>query len=289
MTPISRLETVHELQNIADWEMTSRMANVRKAINDQFVVDPQLINIYDMQNPKPGKLIRLRRQAWGRGVKDAVMQLGVVDVTQNNLADISFVTNIIRETVGSLDSISGIRRKTSERVSATEASQTSRGALSRLEKAAKIASLQAHYDIAWQMAYNTRQLMTDDIYAKIIGDWGTVLASDFGYDESKGRGRISVSPKNLDIDFDVIPHDGSIPNGGDSQMWIQLAQIIFSNPMLAQQFDVVRIFKFGARMAGAKNLDDFITKAPVQQNMQVMPDEQVAAQVQQGNLVPAQM
>jgi hypothetical protein len=285
ITPISRLETVYELQKTIDWLFRSHIANVRKSINDMLVVDPQLVNIFDLKNPKPGKLIRLRRQAWGRGVKDAVMQLGVADVTKGHIQDASYITQIIRETTGAVDSISGIRRHTSERVSAAEATQTSRGALSRLEKAAKIASIQAHYDIAWQMAFNTRQLMESETYAKIIGDWGTVLANDFGMPGV--RGRIAVSPSSLDIDFDVIPHDGTIPHSGDPQMWIQLFQVIANNPLLAQELDLVRIFKYGARMAGAKNLDDFVRKGQgVQQNISVVPDEQVMQQVQAGNLQP---
>ena len=37
------------------------------------VVDPYLVNINDLKDPQPGKLIRLRRPAWGRGV-DKVVQ-----------------------------------------------------------------------------------------------------------------------------------------------------------------------------------------------------------------------
>jgi hypothetical protein len=280
ITPISRLETVYELQKTMDWLFKSHIANVRKAINDMLVVDPQLVNIFDLERPKPGKLIRLRRQAWGRGVKDAVMQLGVADVTRGHIADTGYITQIIRETTGAQDAVSGIRRHTSERVSAAEAQQTARGALSRLEKSARIAGMQAHQDIAYQMAFNTQQLMSDETFAKIIGEWGSVLAKDFGKDVSTGR--IPVSPKDIDIRFDVVPHDGSIPHSGDPNMWIQLFQVIAGNPLLAQQIDLVRVFKYGARMAGAKNLDDFIMKG----NVQVMPDEQVAQQVQQGNLTP---
>lgn len=286
-TPISRLETVYELQKTIDWELRSRVANVRKVMNNMLVVDPQMINIWDLSHPKPGGFIRTRRQAWGRGVKDAVMQLGVSDVTTGHVADIGFLTQIIRETTGSQDAISGIRRHTSERVSAAEAMQTAKGALSRLEKAARIASMQAHQDIAWQMASNTRQLMDEEVYAKIAGTWASTLAADLGVTLPTDRGRVKVSPKDIDIDFDVVPHDGSIPNSGDPQMWIQLYQTIAANPLLAQQLDMVRIFKFGAKLAGAKNLDDFVKKGGAPQ-VETMPDQQVLDQADQGNLVPVQ-
>ena len=65
-------------------------------------------------------------------------------------------------------------------------------------------------------------------------------------------------------------------------MWSQVLQIVGANPLLAQQFDVVRIFEHFASLAGAKNISDF-TK-PMQ--AQVMPDEQVAQMAQAGNVVP---
>jgi len=285
VTPISRLETVYPLQGALDWMFQSHMTNVRKAINDMFVVDPQLVNIHDVANPGPGKIIRTRRQAWGRGVKDAVMQLAVSDVTGGHMQDTGYITQLIRETVGSQDAVSGIRRRTSERVSAAEAIATTRGAMSRLEKSAKITSIQAHQDIAYQMAWNTRQLMTEDEYAKILGDWVEVLAEDFGIDTSIGKGRVAVSPKDLNIDFDVMPHDGTIPGGGDPETWIRIFQIAATNEQLSNELDMVRLFKHGARMAGAKNLNDFVRRGG-NINAQVMPDRQVESEVQAGNLVP---
>ncbi|MCK9577001.1 MAG: hypothetical protein M0R51_13950, partial [Clostridia bacterium] len=79
-SPLSRLEMLAGLQGTLDWLFNSHIANVRKAINDMIVVDPFLINIKDLQSPEPGKIIRARRPAWGRGIKDAVQQLAVNDV-----------------------------------------------------------------------------------------------------------------------------------------------------------------------------------------------------------------
>lgn len=281
ITPISRLETVLPLQQTLDWLFKSHIANVRKAINDVLIVDPQMVNIHDLANPTPGGIIRTRRQAWGRGVKDMVMQLDVSDVTKGNISDSSIITQIIRETTGSMDAVSGIRRKTSERVSAAEATQTARSALSRLEKSARITSLQAHYDIAYQMAWNTRQLMSEDQYVKILGDSISTLLEEYNVDNN----RVAVSPKDLDIDFDVIPHDGTIPSAGDAQTFIQLYQIIATNPELIQKFDMVRIFKHIARLTGAKNINDFVASGG-NVSSQVLPNETVASEVQKGNLAP---
>ena len=64
ITPIGRLEVLYGLQGVLDWLFNSHVANVRKAINDMLIVDPYLVNINDLKDPEPGKLIRLRRPAW---------------------------------------------------------------------------------------------------------------------------------------------------------------------------------------------------------------------------------
>ena len=282
LTPVSRLETIYGMQKAVDWLYQSHMANVRKAINDMIVVDPQIINIHDLANPKPGKIIRTRRSAWGRGVKEGIMQLDVSDVTRGHISDMAYLSDIINKVSGSQDAISGVRRRTSERVSATEAAGTMRSALSRLEKAAKITSLQAHYDIAYQLAWNTRQLMNEDTYVKIIGDWEQVLAEDF--DINIQQGRIPVRPKDLDVDFDVRPKDGSVPDGGNIGAWVQTFQTIASNPVLMREFDVVRIFKYIARMSGAKNLNDFVRKGSME--AKVVPDDQALEMQDRGQIAP---
>ena len=75
-TPMSRLEVLYGLQHTMDWLFNSHIANVRKAINDMLVIDPWMVNINDVKDPKAGKLIRLRRPAWGKGkVSDYISQL----------------------------------------------------------------------------------------------------------------------------------------------------------------------------------------------------------------------
>ena len=73
------------------------IANVRKAINDMLVVDPYMVNIHDLRKPGPGRLIRLRRAVWGRGVKDAVGQLEVRDVTQGHVSDAMMFMSFVNQ------------------------------------------------------------------------------------------------------------------------------------------------------------------------------------------------
>jgi hypothetical protein len=88
------------------------------------------------------------------------------------------------------------------------------------------------------------------------------------------------------VDYDLLVRDGSIPGGNFSGVWSQLFKTIMSSPELAGRFNVMGIFKYIARNLGAKNVDDFELKQIPQTQAQVLPDEQVAAQAQAGNIAP---
>jgi len=282
ITPIGRLEILHGLQHTLDFLFNSHIANVRKAINDMLVVDPYLVNINDLKDPQPGKLIRLRRPAWGRGVDKVVQQLAVQDITRANIADSAYITQWMDRISGADQSMQGaIRMGGPERLTKGEFQGTRSSAVSRLQRIAMIIGLQFMQDVGTQFAVHTQQYMTKQQYIRIVGRHADRLQSMFG----KARKSLSVSPYDLAINYDLIVRDGSIPGGNFSDAWIEMFKVIGTTPELMQQFDVTRIFTYIAYQLGAKNVEDF------RRNMQqiqptVMPDEQVANQVQRGNLVP---
>jgi hypothetical protein len=274
--PTSRLENLFGMQKVLDWMFNSHVSNVRKAVNDMLVVDPYLVNINDLKSPKPGKLIRMRRPAWGRGVENAVMQLGVNDVTRGHIADASFIIQGMQK-VGGVDepAMGSLRQGGPERLTGQEFAGTQRGTFTRLERIAKIIGMQAMRDIGFMFASNTQQLMSKETYVKTAGSWEETLRNDFGI---KGK-MLKVTPYDLLIDYDLIVKDGSVPGGNFSPIWKDIFQIISQNQELHSQFDLVRIFKYIARESGAKDVDQFARVQPIQQ-------EQIPQQVQQGNIVP---
>jgi hypothetical protein len=244
------------------------------------VVDPELVNINDLRNPTAGRLIRLRKKAWGRGVKDAVEQLRVDDITSRHLGDMSFVSDLIDKVVGTPDSLQGIMRQSSERRSATEFRETKGSALSRLERVAWVASMQAMGDLAYLYASQTQQFMSADQYVKIVGRYEQELRAVFG-----DGSHILVDPLSILIDYDIKAGSSMLPTSGDANQWAAMFQIIATNPQLAMQFDTMRIFQYWAKLTGAKNLEDFVLRGP-QVNSRVLPDEEVERQAQAGNIIP---
>lgn len=286
VNPISRLEMGYGLQDTIDWLLHSHIANVRKAINDMLIVDPFLVNMNDLSNPEPGKLIRTRRAHWGKGVEHLVEQLQVRDFTANHMKDIQLLTDTHNKSVGTPENVQGIMRGGGERRSATEARDTKQSALSKLEKVARILDIQYRQPLSMMLASHTQQFQTQERYVEISGSREQELVKEYGLDID-GEGRVSANPLDMLINFDILPGDGTIPGREPADLWIQLFQIIATQPILAQQFDMVRIFQHAARQLGARNVNDFVKKGGNVQ-AEIMPTDQVQQQVQAGNLLGMQ-
>lgn len=280
MTPIGRLEIAYGLQNTLDFLFNSHVSNVRKAINDMLIVDPYLVNMDDLKDPQPGKLIRLRRPAWGRGVDKVVQQLGIQDITRLNISDASYVSGMMDRILGTDQSMQGVLRQGGpERLTSAEFEGTRSSSVSRMQRVAQIISLQAMQDIGKMFAVHTQQYTTKETVVKAVGRYSEMLQKKFGSE------KIKVSLHDLAISYDLIPHDGTVPGGSFSGAWIDLFKTIGTSEILAPQFDVVNIFEYIAYQLGAKNIEDFRKKTN-QIQPQVLPDAQVLAEAQKGNMIP---
>ena len=284
ITPLGRMELIGGLQTTLDFMFNSHIANVRKAMNDMLVVDPSLINMEDLKNPEPGKLIRLRRSAWGRGVDGAIKQLTIVDITQKNMQDAEQIMGMMSRASAASDSTQGIVQDRGERVSASEFNGTMNMAISRLDRMAKIVSVQYLQDLATFHASHTQQLMNKETFVKAAGDWPEELVAEFG---DRYAQKIGVSPFDIIADFDIIYKDGTTKTATQTevQFWLETMKMVAENPLLQQKFDIARIFAHVARMNGATNVNDF--KIPAVQNTQ-MGDQQVVNEAQKGNLIDMQ-
>lgn len=277
ISPLSRMETIYGLQHTLNWMLNSHVQNIRKVINDTLIVDPYLINVPDVENAREGGVIRTRRPAWGRGVKDSIMQLAVSDATRGHVADASIIQEAM-DKIGATDSwtMGSLRSGGPERLTGKEFEGTRQGGFTRLERVAKIVGVQAMQDIGFMFAYHTQQFMTEDTYVKTTGRWQERLMLEYG-----DITHLKVTPFDLLIDYDVKVRDGSVPGGNYSKVWESMFELLTAHPELQQKFDIIRIFKHIVRNNGVKNAEEFI-------KITQLPDEQVASEVSKGNLVPAQ-
>jgi len=218
----------------------------------------------------------MRRPAWGKGVKDAVQQLVVNDITRGNIADSAMIVQWMQKIGAADESMSGsLRQGGPDRLTGQEFQGTRAGALGRLEKVAKIIGAQGMRDIAYMFASHNQQLMSQETYVNVVGTWQSELTQVFG-EVSK----LKVTPWDLLIGYDVIIQDGSIPGGSDAKSWIRLFDILAKNPEIGKQFNTVKIFEHIAMEMGAKSVHNFRI------NPSAVSDETIMKERQKGNMVP---
>lgn len=253
--PISRIELLEGLQSTIDWMFSSHFINVRKAINDMFVVDPKVINVNDLRNPVPGKIIRVRKAYWGLGAVDkGIKQLQTNDITRHNVTDALTLDSLAQSISGASSGLQGIQNRSGERVSASEAQGTRQSALSRLERLCYITSLQSHQDIAHLMGAQNVQLLEGEHYVKILGD----KSRYFSEGEIDADGFHGVDLSKLSMRYDIEVSDGSMPSSDNAQTWVQLYQTMAQNPQVSIGFDMMKIFQHIAKLLGAKNTEAFM-------------------------------
>jgi len=233
----------------------------------------------DLENPEPGKLIRLRRAAWGKGVDGAVKQLVVNDVTRGHINDAGYIIDLMSRITGSNDAAMGFMRKTSGDISAAEANASTKGGISRMERLAYVTAQMAMSDLAYLFASHTQQLQTSQEFVKIVGD-------DLDNMTNLIPGsRMKVKPSDLLVDYDVETDQWENAGNMNEEGLTKAFQVMMQNPEMGGQFDVVKVFKQLATMWGVKDVNSF-AKQGGGMVPSVQPNEQVLREAERGNLVP---
>jgi len=266
----SMTDVLGPLQDAMDWLFNAHMYNVRKAMNDQFIVDPSRIVMGDLLDPLPGNIIRLKRSAYGTDPKTAMSQLNVVDVTRGHIADMGTIHEFAQRAVGVTDQIMGMFDAGGRR-SATEVRTSSTFGINRQKTIVEYFSAMGFAPLAQMLVQNSQQYYTGEQKLRIAGD----LMLD------AGNALIEVNPDIIAGAYDFVPVDGTLPvdRFAQANLWRELMVGMQAMPEVMMQYDVARIFAWVAQLAGMKNITRF--------RLQVMPDEVALQEARKGNLVPS--
>lgn len=288
VSPVASVEMTYGMQRFADFMFNSHSLNVRKALNDMFVVDPSVVNVKSLKEPGPGKIIYLNRSQWGLGKLDnAIKQFEVRDVTANHLRDLGVTKNLMEDLLGAQDILRGNQPAGRDRVTATEVRGAQSGSLKKMEKKARLIGIQSMQDVAVIMAYNAIQFVNEETYVKVVGRLEEQLKVELGMDgRPVDRDRVRVRPTDLDVNFDVVAHDGTFPGDATAESWIELYRVITQTEGLPARFDLTRIFIHIARLLGARNVLEFVNRGGANvKNISADP-ESVLRERERGNIIP---
>jgi len=241
-----------------------------------------MVNMEDLKDPKPGKLIRLRRRAFGQDVKKSISQLEVRDVTQGHVNDSLILNDIMQRVSAASDIVQGYMHSKGESRSASEVNNATRAALSRIDKDVNILISQVIEPLGLMLASNVTQFMSEDLYLRTVGEHKAQLERIYGVPVEDF---VTVSPEELNINYQLDLEDTYNMSSAGVQDWIFLFQTIMQSPELNQNFDIFRIFSLIARKLGARNIEQF-RRVAQETPVNVQPTEQVQQEQQAGNLVP---
>lgn len=262
-------EILEPVQNTMDFLINAHFYNVRKTLNNQFVVDPSRVVMKDILDPEPGGVFRLKPAAYGTDPKLALSQMQITDVTQNHMRDLREVLSIGERVIGVNDQIFGLISK-GGRKSATEVRTSSAFAINRLKTVSEYFSAMGWAPMAQMLVQNSQQLYDTEMKFRIAGNLVGEAGPQF----------IDVTPESIQGFYDFVPVDGTLPidRFAQANLWRELMAQMEKSPQLMQQFDLGRIFMWVAQLAGLKNVDQF--------RIQAQPDETLALQAERGNVVP---
>ena len=268
------LDYMAPMQDLMSWLLNSHVDNVRTVLNNMIVVDPSRIEMQDIKEPGPGKLIRLKRAAYGTDVNAAIRQLDVRDVTGQHVNDFQLLMKLA-DMMGSVsDNLRG-QQDRGGRKTATEVRTSADAGTSRLAMLAKRISAQGGVDLTEMMSLNIQQLLSDEFYLEVTGEEGQ-------------ENPIRISPEMLVGDFNYPVHDGTLPVDKVAMLdvWKEILIGVMQDPELRQRFNIANIFKYVAELGGAKNIDQFMQEGMPQMNMVPKGEEEIAAGAGAGNLMP---
>lgn len=263
----SALEITKSLNDTITWLFNSHFFNVRKTLNDQFVVDPSMIEMRDMEDPNPGRLIRLKPAAWGKPVDAFVKQFVSTDVTRSNMNDTEAVSQLMQRVTGASDNMMG--QNTAGRKTATEIRGSTNFGMGRVKTTAEWWSATGFTPMAQKLIQMTQQMYDQDRKYKIVGDlsqWGEKF--------------INVTPEQIAGFYDFVPVDGTLPvdRFAQANLWQQILGGLAKMPNIMAEYDMPKMFAFVAQLAGLKNITQF--------RVQVVPDATMQGKIATGNSVP---
>jgi hypothetical protein len=133
----SLYETTEELNYTLSWLFNSHMFNVRKALNNLFVINTNLLRTSDIRSPEDGLFIRTRTNIGANvPVSQGIQQLQVFDVTQNHIRDSAVVTDMMHRLTGANDALMGAVNS-GGRKTAQEVRSSNNFSMTRLKTAAE--------------------------------------------------------------------------------------------------------------------------------------------------------
>lgn len=267
-------ETIDGLQTFMTWLMNSHKANVGKSIRNRLIVDPTKVDITDLKNGAD----YIRKIGTG-DIRSAVVPLPFADSTATHMSFLQQLNLMMVAVTGINENALGLY--TSGRRSAAQSRGVQQATSQRIGMIANLIWFTGFFDLGRMLLANTRQFRSQDFYTQLLGQ----DANKYPYNEV-----ILADPSRIAGGVDFAPLEG-IDSSNKANLSMLFKELL-GNPQVAQMtgLDLNKIMEYMFTINGVKNFDYFKAPPPptngVPGGPQVLPDAQVQAMLQQGQLEP---
>ena len=268
----------------------SHLQNQIRMLNNRMIYSTLLMEENDIENPDAGMHIRLTStgdQLLAKGalsIDQMYSQMQITDVTTGMVQSVNQMMDFAMRMSGAADQMMG--RTTAEKRTLGEVQRVGQEGSARMGMLAQMMDIQGVRPLALRWASNRQQYTSEEMYVKIAGD----LAKEMGAD------RMKVRPQDLYGNYDYSVKLGGKNDNQGEVLWNAVG-IIAQNPEIlgmadkdGNVLDLMEFIKEALRSGDIKDVQNYfkpmMANPMAQQNVQVMPDEQLQQQAQAGNVIP---
>jgi hypothetical protein len=286
------------LHDIATWLLRSRIDNVQAALNNLIFVDPTRVSVPDLIDRNPWGVVRTLP---GANANEGVYIAQIPDVTRGHWNDIAALSDLKQRVSAASDAQQGMPTSDGIRT-ATEIARLTQLGSQRLGVLARIMSATTIRPAVRMMVQNIQDTLSFEGSLRIDP---TTLPSALAPMVEDGYVDFDVK-KDLQGQVDYLVIDGTLPiePTRSAETWMNILGVM-QQTGLNMEYNTGRIAEEAIRSLGISDLDQFkIPKEQLQSGQlspsqqmsmmqaargaSVMPNEQLARQVEAGNLVPMQ-
>lgn len=252
----SLADVLYAMQDVVSFLVNSRLASVRKSLENNLIVDPSMVDMTSVESRSPW--ILLKKGSARQGVDKFVRQLQYQDTTAQHLNDADVIMRIMQMVTGvnenSMGQFHGGRR------SATEARSANAGAAARMKLLATVLWQDCYASLGRKMLMNSRQGISESTFVKILGESARMRYGVFH----------PMSPSDLVGSEDHFIFDSTLQSekGFMAQSLQELVGAVLSNPIVMQvlPLDVGKLMEEILQLRGVDDIDRFRIQPTTPQN-----------------------
>lgn len=268
-------ELIDQLQDIMTWLFNSRITSVRKTIQNQLVVQPDLVEMEDIKNRNP--VIRLKKGVTLASVDRALKQLQVHDVTATHVQDAQAVGTVI-EMVTAINQNAQGQYSTGRR-SATQTEAVNAGAGTRIKMSAGLVHWQLFKPIGEDALSNLRDGLDIEQMVRVLGLQAVQPLSPYAVGPADVQQFLGVTKRDLigNYDFKQLDTTMSTERKDLAFQLQELFKVCATNPQLMMMLgiDLKALMTEIAELLNIRNPERFFLQ-PAQQQAMLMAASQGA-------------